>query len=135
MSTQRKSGRLVRLRQGPQTDRPVATGHGQEPAIGTEGRADHLASVSQSRCQRLARPPVPGPRLPIRADGHQALREIRALEQSRGTTRRSKIIMTTALVDQKNVMNAIRAQCDYFLAKPIRKTALLDQLRVLSLIA
>ena len=67
-------------------------------------------------------------------DGHQALREIRALEQASGTTRRSKIIMTTALVDQKNVMDAIRAKCDYFLAKPIRKAALLDQLRVLSLI-
>lgn len=67
-------------------------------------------------------------------DGHQALREIRALEQANGTMQRSKIIMTTALVDQKNVLDAIREKCDYFLAKPIRKAALFDQLRVLSLI-
>ena len=66
-------------------------------------------------------------------DGHQALREIRALEQASGT-RRAKIIMTTALVDQKSVMDAIREKCDYFLVKPIRKAALLDQLRVLALI-
>ena len=67
-------------------------------------------------------------------DGHQALREIRSLEQANGITRRSKIIMTTALVDQRSVMDAIREKCDYFLVKPIRKAALLDQLRVLALI-
>ena len=67
-------------------------------------------------------------------DGHQALREIRALEQKSGNSRRSKIIMTTALVDHRNVMDAVREKCDYFLVKPIRKAALLDQLRVLSLI-
>jgi len=67
-------------------------------------------------------------------DGQQALREIRALEESSGIKRRARIIMTTALVDQANVMESLRENCDYFFVKPIRKDALLDQLRKLELI-
>jgi FixJ family two-component response regulator len=42
--------------------------------------------------------------------------------------------MTTALADLPNVVNAIRGKCDCFLAKPIRKAKLLEELRKLALI-
>jgi len=49
--------------------------------------------------------------------------------------KRAKVIMTTALADKATVLEAIQAQCDYFLVKPIHKRALLDELRRLGLIA
>jgi len=42
--------------------------------------------------------------------------------------------MTSALADQSNVMDAISGQCDFFLAKPIRKARLLEELRERNLI-
>jgi two-component system chemotaxis response regulator CheY len=69
-------------------------------------------------------------------DGQAALKEIRRLEAaaSVATSRRVKIVMTTALADLPNVVNAIRGKCDCFLAKPIRKAKLLEELRKLALI-
>jgi two-component system chemotaxis response regulator CheY len=67
-------------------------------------------------------------------DGQQALKEIRALEAARGIKRGAKILMTTALVDQENVMEALKEKCDGFLAKPIRKALLLGHLRKLGVI-
>jgi two-component system chemotaxis response regulator CheY len=69
-------------------------------------------------------------------DGQQALKQIRGLEDARGTpaSKRTKIIMTTALADQENVMEAVRWKCDYFLAKPLRKEKLHEVLRGLALI-
>ena len=67
-------------------------------------------------------------------DGHEALQQIRALEASKSIRRPSRIIMTTALVDVDNVMQARDQGCDRYLAKPIIKATLLQHLRELALI-
>lgn len=69
-------------------------------------------------------------------DGLQALKEIRAGEDSKKLlpTSRVKIMMTTALADRENVVEAIHGKCDAFLVKPIMKAKLLDELRRLDLV-
>jgi two-component system, chemotaxis family, chemotaxis protein CheY len=69
-------------------------------------------------------------------DGHSALKEIRSMEEAKGRTpaNRSRVFMTTALADKDNIMEAIKGQCDYFLAKPIQKKTLLKELRRFKLI-
>lgn len=69
-------------------------------------------------------------------DGQQALRQIRALEEARGifSTDGVKVIMTTALTDIGNKMDAFSGLCDGYLTKPVRKEVLLDELRGLGLI-
>ncbi len=69
-------------------------------------------------------------------DGYVALREIRAFEESRGTlsTKRVKIIMTTALNDVGSVVQSIKASCDAYLVKPIHKKELLDHIKALHLV-
>ena len=65
-------------------------------------------------------------------DGHQALREIRDMEEARGIiTNGSKIMMTTALGDVKNVNSAFYSLCDAYLTKPIHKAKLLEELAAL----
>ena len=68
-------------------------------------------------------------------DGHQALREIKALEEQYGqsTARGTKVIMTTAL-GGRNVFEAFREQCDAYLIKPIEKSKLIGSLHKLDLI-
>jgi len=70
-------------------------------------------------------------------DGQQALSEILLMQKARGIAGpdRVKIIMTTALADNANVMKALEQQCDCFLVKPIRKAKLMEALRKLALIA
>jgi two-component system chemotaxis response regulator CheY len=69
-------------------------------------------------------------------DGQEALKRIRQLETGAQipAEKRAKVIMTTALADRDNVLEAIQGQCDYFLVKPIDGRALLDELRLLGLI-
>jgi len=69
-------------------------------------------------------------------DGHEALRQIRALEEARGILPKkvSKILMTTAVSDIDNVNTAFTSQCDAYLTKPIKKAKLLDELFRLNLI-
>jgi two-component system chemotaxis response regulator CheY len=64
-------------------------------------------------------------------DGQTVLREIRAIEQGAGIHpgRGVKILMTTALKDGKNVMQAFRDLCDGYVVKPIEKAKLLKCLR------
>ena len=68
-------------------------------------------------------------------DGHQALKEIRALE-ARGifSTDGAKILMITALDDLQNKIDAFSSLCDGYLTKPIHKEQLLDELRGFKLI-
>jgi two-component system, chemotaxis family, chemotaxis protein CheY len=70
-------------------------------------------------------------------DGHEVLRQIRALEESGGTYSTSgvKIVMTTALRDMHNVMRAYQQLCDGYLRKPINRDELTEQLRSLRLIS
>lgn len=69
-------------------------------------------------------------------DGHQALKEIRALEDAKGifSSEGAKILMTTALTDMKNKIDAFSGLCDGYLTKPIHKDRLLGELRKLNLI-
>ena len=69
-------------------------------------------------------------------DGQEALRQIRELEKTAGIgpPERATVIMTTALADRENVLEAIRGQCDFFLVKPVDARRLLEELRRLNLI-
>ena len=69
-------------------------------------------------------------------DGHEALRQIRILEEAKGILPRkgAKVLMTTALSDIDNVNTAFTSQCDGYLTKPIKKAKLLDELFRLKLI-
>ncbi len=67
-------------------------------------------------------------------DGQQALREIRKIEQENGIggSDCSKIIMTTALDDAKNIMGAlVKGSADGYLNKPIRPEQLEEELQKL----
>jgi two-component system chemotaxis response regulator CheY len=70
-------------------------------------------------------------------DGQQALKEIRALEESRGilSPQGVKVVMTTAMGDMKNVFAAYASLCDGYLTKPIHGEKLLEELRKLALVA
>ena len=61
-------------------------------------------------------------------DGQTALKEIRAQEEALGiySHRGAKIIMTTALDDVRNIMDAFHGLCDGYLVKPIAKAKLLE---------
>ena len=69
-------------------------------------------------------------------DGHEVLKEIRALEEGQGITGLDgvKIIMTTALSDGKNIMNAFNAQCEAYVVKPVDKKKLLEHMEALGLL-
>jgi two-component system chemotaxis response regulator CheY len=70
-------------------------------------------------------------------DGQTALKKIRELEDKGGivASRGAKVIMTTALDDKKNIMNAFREQCDIYLVKPIDREKLNESLKSLGLIS
>jgi two-component system chemotaxis response regulator CheY len=65
-----------------------------------------------------------------RMDGHEALKQIRAMEASRGilSSVGSKVFMTTALDGVRSVTQAFSGLCDAYLVKPIEKVKLLEQL-------
>ncbi len=69
-------------------------------------------------------------------DGQAALEKIRNIEKEIGIQpgKGSKIIMTTALKDKKNVMTAFYEYCDAYMVKPIEKSKLIEHLRNLGLI-
>jgi two-component system chemotaxis response regulator CheY len=69
-------------------------------------------------------------------DGHEALKQIRALETARGVLppHTARIFMTSALSDMKNVCNAYAGLCDTYLTKPIARAKLEMELRALRLI-
>lgn len=66
-----------------------------------------------------------------RLDGQTALKEIRKREEARGIlgSEGVKIIMTTALDDRENIMEAFRSQCEAYLIKPITPKRLFEELR------
>jgi two-component system, chemotaxis family, chemotaxis protein CheY len=70
-------------------------------------------------------------------DGQEVLKEIRQLEEQKGILGNdaAKVIMTSALGDAKNVLNAFRSQCEGYLQKPISKEQLVRQLVDLKLIS
>ncbi|MFC1490466.1 response regulator [Candidatus Latescibacterota bacterium] len=68
-------------------------------------------------------------------DGLDVLIEMRNMEKAKDIddSDKTKIIMTTALSDKVNVINAARSQCDGYLVKPIDKKKLINQLITLGL--
>jgi len=69
-------------------------------------------------------------------DGQTVLREIRAIEEGAGIRlgRGVKVLMTTALKDADNVLQAFRELCDGYVVKPIEKAKLLKCLREFGLV-
>ena len=70
-------------------------------------------------------------------DGQEALREIRVLENKHeiDIANKVKVIMTPALEDQKNVIEAFyKGGAASYIVKPINKQKLLDEIRKLGLI-
>ncbi len=69
-------------------------------------------------------------------DGQEVLKKIRTFEGENGVNGLEgvKIIMTTALRDSKNIIDAFTQQCEAYLAKPIERDALLAELRAFGLI-
>jgi len=68
-------------------------------------------------------------------DGHEALQEIRKLEESEKgqLAGRTKIVMVTALSDIRNVIKSFKGLCDAYLLKPFDKNLLLVKLEELGL--
>lgn len=64
-------------------------------------------------------------------DGQEVLKEIRELESAAGYPlgRGARVIMTTALSDKTNIMQAFREACDAYLVKPIDGAKLLGHLK------
>ncbi len=69
-------------------------------------------------------------------DGQTVVKTIREMEEKQGigAHRAVKIIMTTALEDPKNVVQAFKSLCDFYLIKPINKGKLIGCIRSLGLI-
>ncbi len=68
-------------------------------------------------------------------DGHEALRRIRQLEDSKGIFGQQcvKIIITTAIDDKRTMLTAHQTGCEGYLTKPIERKKLLDTINGLGL--
>lgn len=69
-------------------------------------------------------------------DGYQALKNIRDMERENGITEenQAKVIMTTALNEEKNVKKAFELGCTVYCAKPIDMEKLKSTLETMGLI-
>jgi two-component system chemotaxis response regulator CheY len=69
-------------------------------------------------------------------DGQEVLKEVRKMEKENGIHGLDgvKVIMTTALDDSKNIMEAFKSQCESYITKPIAKQKLLDEMKGLGLL-
>src|SRR5579864_2204349 len=69
-------------------------------------------------------------------DGVKTLKTIRDIENQKGyeESKRAKIIMTTALNDTDNVLNAFGMGCEVYAAKPIDTKKLVEVMKKLGLI-
>ena len=70
-------------------------------------------------------------------NGQEALQHIRNAEETAGIIigKGAKVIMTTALGDKDNIMDAFRHAADGYMVKPVDKQKLLEKLRELELTA
>ncbi len=69
-------------------------------------------------------------------DGYETLREMHALEQNQASppSKRSRIIMVTALEEQENKTKAFYENCDGYLVKPVERKLLEEMLSKMKLI-
>jgi two-component system chemotaxis response regulator CheY len=65
-----------------------------------------------------------------RMDGQEVLKNIRLIEEKKQIfgEDRVKIIMTTALGDHLNIMEAFRSQCEGYIVKPVSRQKIVEQL-------
>ncbi len=70
-------------------------------------------------------------------DGLETLKEIREFEEENGITGLDgvKVIMTTALDDSKNVLNAFKAGCEGYIVKPYNRQKIFDKAEELGLLS
>lgn len=70
-------------------------------------------------------------------DGQEVLKEIRQIEQEHDIIgmKGVKVIMTTALNDPKNILEAFKSQCEAYIPKPISRQKLIEELHNLKLIS
>lgn len=68
-------------------------------------------------------------------NGQEVLKSIREYEEQHEIYEQTvKVIMTTALGDSKNVMEAFRQQCEGYIVKPIVRKDLLDKINELGFV-
>jgi two-component system chemotaxis response regulator CheY len=69
-------------------------------------------------------------------DGHEALAQIRKLEQQHGVSEelKAKVIMTTCLDDEDDIRRAFRYGCNAFMIKPIYQQSLMQEIEKLGLL-
>ena len=69
-------------------------------------------------------------------NGHEALKLIRDCEREHGYNigQGTKILMTTALSDHKNVMQSFKEECDGYVIKPVDKSAIAAKLKEIGLL-
>lgn len=69
-------------------------------------------------------------------NGHQALEEIRRIENEHGIGGLDgvKVIMTTALKDSKDIIGAFRTGCESYIVKPVTQSKLLEEMEKLGLL-
>jgi two-component system, chemotaxis family, chemotaxis protein CheY len=68
-------------------------------------------------------------------NGHEVLEQIRRIETERNIcqSRRTKVIMTTALAEAKHSMRAFRAGCENYVVKPFDEADILTAIHDLGL--
>lgn len=93
-----------------------SVGEIQEVADGAAGIEAFRSALLEGRSYGLVCLDIMMPKI----QGQTVLKEIRALEAANGVppARETKVIMTTALNDPKNLMEAI-PRCDAYLTKPV----------------
>ena len=71
-----------------------------------------------------------------RLDGHEALAQIRELEQQHGVNeeKKAKVIMTTCLDEEEDIRKAFRFGCNAFMVKPIYQKSLVEEIEKLGLL-
>ena len=71
-----------------------------------------------------------------RLDGHEALAQIRKLEQQNGVSeeQKAKVIMTTCLDDEDDIRRAFRYGRNAFMVKPIYQQSLRQEIKKLGLL-
>ncbi|MBN1972032.1 MAG: response regulator [Sedimentisphaerales bacterium] len=69
-------------------------------------------------------------------DGRKALQTIRQIEQEHGIGGfdSTKVIMTTACEDSKNIFGSFREGCEAYIIKPVDKNKLIEEIAKLGLI-
>lgn len=57
-------------------------------------------------------------------DGYSVLKNIREIEESANLPLldKAKIVMTTSLEESKNIIEAFKEQCDYYIVKPVDRS-------------